>query len=216
MYFDRDRGVYVRGVNSPEERKEILDAGGRERDSGDKAPPGPGGAGGERIMGLFTSSGQEIVDSEGGCFAAGTLVTMGDGTARPISKIVVGDKVLSYDVGSRAVTSQRVLATFVHPPQPLLAVFLDDGAEPLVVTRVHRTHCTGVWVAFEDLPTDATITSFDPLTGGVAGTRFSRSEALESAGAVYNLSVEGTHNYFAGGCLVHNVKKKDDDPPPIE
>ncbi|RED51305.1 hypothetical protein [Aestuariispira insulae] len=48
------------------------------------------------------------------CFAAGTPVSMADGTVKPIEKIEVGDKVLSFDAQDSAGKGQLVPRTVTH------------------------------------------------------------------------------------------------------
>ena len=58
------------------------------------------------------------------CFAAGTPITMADGSHKPIERVRVGDEVLAYDTddasGAGALTARRVTHTFITPDRIIL------------------------------------------------------------------------------------------------
>ena len=70
----------------------------------------------------------------GGCFAAGTLITLSDGTTIPIESIAPGDLILSYDAAGTLVPG-RVTRTFRNEVSHLLDV------HGLKVTPGHVTLC---------------------------------------------------------------------------
>ena len=69
-----------------------------------------------------------------GCFAAGTMIDMWDGTQKPIEEILAGDIVTSYDSDGNLVPG-RVSRTFTK----LVEVILD--VHGLMVTPSHATLC---------------------------------------------------------------------------
>ncbi|MDJ0826587.1 MAG: Hint domain-containing protein [Rhodobacter sp.] len=77
---------------------------------------------------------RQVTDAYEGCFAAGTLITMADGSQKPIEEIVAGDDVLSYD-RTGALVPGRVTRTMTHTVRHLLDVF------GLKVTPGHVTLC---------------------------------------------------------------------------
>ncbi|PYR67168.1 MAG: hypothetical protein DMF88_13740 [Acidobacteria bacterium] len=79
----------------------------------------------------------------GGCFAAGTGVTMADGSVKPIEDVAAGDEVLSYDVETAAVVPGVVTRTFAHPATP--ALLRINGT--LATTPEHRFLVNGRWIA---------------------------------------------------------------------
>ena len=128
------------------------------------------------------------------CFAAGTPVTMADGSTRPIELIDVGDRVLGYDVETGATVAARVSHTFVHPGTT--GSLLINGV--LRTTPEHPFWVDGGWTPAAELVPGASLLA-------VSGASSVRSiESVSGALTTYNLEVDGVHNYFAGGVLVHN------------
>ena len=54
----------------------------------------------------------------GTCFLEGTLITMADGTTKPIEKIKVGDLVMSYDEDTKTIVGNKVVETMFHTANP--------------------------------------------------------------------------------------------------
>ncbi len=157
----------------------------------------------------------------GGCFIAGTLVTMGDGAKKAIEDVKVGDQVLSYNerISSRYVST--VTQTLHHPtsPQFLYDVYLEDGKN-FVANGVHWVYVIEAekYLSMKEIYTvfkeHKSVTVIDD-TG--SHQRIAAIRYYESNEKVYNLHVTGVmesadyldqgigHNYFAGGTLVHNL-----------
>lgn len=135
------------------------------------------------------------------CFAGGTSVTMADGTTKPIEEVRVGDKVKSYDVEADAFTEGVVTKTFQHDAEEYLDI---DG---LIVTGEHPIWTDGGgWKHARDITEgDAFLNDKDEIK--IVRRIIVVLDPIE----VYNLEVEGQHNYFAGGVLVHNKKVGDED-----
>jgi len=99
------------------------------------------GAGGSSDAGSSSS------DSAGGppgdgCFAAGTLVTLGDGSRKAIETVDVGDLVLSQREDGGALGAQRVSHIWEHTVQRTLLLNFSNG-EQLETTKEHRFHVDG-------------------------------------------------------------------------
>ncbi len=129
----------------------------------------------------------------GGCFSPETLVTMSDGTEKEIRDIAIGDSVLGADENGN-LTQNRVTKVFIH----------DGGNDTLllngiiVVTGIHPIKTNRGWVEAQLLrigDTLYTTNSTTVVSSIVKGKRIP---------VVYNLEVDPTHTYFAGGILVHN------------
>ena len=87
--------------------------------------------------------------SHNACFAAGTLVQTFAGP-RKIEAIAVGDRVLSQDTGTGALSFQPVLATHVNGPAETLRI--SAGGETIVATGIHRFWKAGKgWTMARDL-----------------------------------------------------------------
>ncbi len=127
------------------------------------------------------------------CFGAGTMITMADGSKKPIEQIEVGDRVLSYDENEKELVSGEVTKTFVHPKTDHLVVV--NGS--LVTTANHPFWSQGKWVAAEELAVGSPL--FD-------GASVNAIEMRDGTATTYNFTVAEYHDYFAGGYLVHNKK----------
>ncbi|MFH1046688.1 MAG: polymorphic toxin-type HINT domain-containing protein [Patescibacteria group bacterium] len=133
----------------------------------------------------------------GGCFAAGTLITLADGTRRPIERIVTGDQVATFaNPLSRRPAVGEVTETFVHTVDELLIV--NDSLRLTPEHRVFSNHGflpagdlrLGDWLLREN-GQRVEVTNLQVATG-----RFT----------VYNFRVDPQHTFFADGFYVHNDK----------
>jgi hypothetical protein len=129
------------------------------------------------------------------CFVKGTLVTMSDGTRKPIEQIQAGDEVRSYNTSWGEFTSGVVSKTMTRQADGYLNIngIMVTGEHPFWI--VNR----GEWVKAREIQqSDVLLNDY----GGykVVGFIFRVTLGVD----VYNLTVEGEHNYFAGGVLVHN------------
>ena len=128
-----------------------------------------------------------------GCFIAGTLIQLPSSTIA-IEYIKVGDVVKSFDVGTSSVVNSKVTETFVHSDRYYMII---NGT--IKTTSVHPFYTDGKWIEAGDLSIGDKILHVD----GLEHTIDSIEEGDEVVD-VYNLEVDGTHNYFAEGYLVHN------------
>jgi hypothetical protein len=141
------------------------------------------------------------------CFAAGTPVTLADGTTRPIEAIHEGDLVYAYDEPSGEIVAARVGRTFVHTDvhDRLIAInhqLMATGNHPFYVAgRAETVAAADLRLGDELLVLDSMSGSSEPV---LRTMKVLALEQLPPARTVYNLEVEGQHNYFAGGVLVHN------------
>ncbi len=138
-----------------------------------------------------------IGTSHTACFAAGTKVSTLDGP-RAIESMQIGDRVLSQDPTTGALTFQPVVAVHRNRPSATLRLSLDS--EMIVATGIHRFWKAGKgWIMARDLKPGDVIRTI----GGVA-----RVQAIEADAAqpVYNLDVAENRDFFVGtkGFLVHD------------
>ena len=142
------------------------------------------------------------------CFGAGTLISTPSGD-RPIERLSIGDAVWAFDTQAGVRVQSTVSAVHQHDDQALGALTLADG-RALRVTPNHPIY----------LPERDAYLPAGELTGSESLLQLNGDGAVTLAvvdgfedgvdrARVYNLTVEGTHNYFAGGVLVHNK-----EPPP--
>ena len=167
-----------------------------------------------------------VLRLRGGCFVAGSMVTMADFTQRPIETIRPGDQVLSYDTIKRALCPSAVTDTHQHERvQGLVRIFLSDGSS-FVSTTDHPllSADTREWSAVDPTRHPDTgemlrpqLRSMDMLVGVKAGdkraatsVRITNLEFLTCEETVHNLCIEHTHCFFVGshsfGVLAHNMQ----------
>lgn len=139
------------------------------------------------------------------CLAGDTPVTMADGSSKAIADVVKGERVLSYQPETGVFMAADVTQTFRHPDAE--GTVLVNGR--LRATPNHPFFVDGVWKRADELAVGDVLTRLDGGTNGAMRMMVEpvRVETLESVAGrltTYNLEVAGTHDYFAGGYLVHN------------
>ena len=132
------------------------------------------------------------------CFAAGTLVHTSGGLKK-IESLAIGDRVLSQDTTTGALSFQPVLNTTVRSGAETFRLAIDG--ETIVTTGIHRFWKAGKgWTMARDL------TPGDRLRA-IAGTTTVQSIEPDATQNVYNLNVAENRDFLIGtaGCLVHDV-----------
>jgi len=137
-----------------------------------------------------------------GCFIAGTMVSMADGTITPIEKINVGDLIKSYDFEQDKLIDTTITETLHHKKEEVEEyIVLNDF---LSVTPNHAMYVEGWWKPVKDLTIGEYLTDIHGVKIEVASL-----EWVKASVPVYNLHTNHeSHNYFANGILVHNIYKK--------
>jgi hypothetical protein len=143
------------------------------------------------------------VDGSGLCFVRGTPVTLSDGTTKPIEQVQPGDEVRSYDTERGEFVAGKVVKIITRDVTEYLSV---DG---ILVTPEHPfwTVNRKEWVKAGELQAGDILLKDNAgfhTVKYILGIRGGPAE-------VFNMTVEGVHNYFAGGVLVHNKAVGDDD-----
>jgi hypothetical protein len=133
------------------------------------------------------------------CVAAGTLVTTSRGPV-PIENVVEGDSVLTRRGWCRVAAAQQMSAL---AGAVTIQAGLSNGAV-ITTTPDHRiwVHGRG-WTRMDRLRIGDTLCQENTTHKGPVGVSV---ESLQSGPMVpvYDLSVEGEHEFFASGVLVHN------------
>ena len=132
-----------------------------------------------------------------GCFLAGTLITMANGTQKPIEEIQVGDIVLAFNENTGQIEPDTVTKAFSHPGEDTYLII----NRTLKVTSAHRVLSKGKWVKIKDLKIGDTLTNAQ----GEDVVIFDIVEVKESV-EVYNFETNSFHTYIANGFIVHNIK----------
>ncbi|MDG6926419.1 MAG: P-loop NTPase [Nitrososphaerota archaeon] len=151
-----------------------------------------------------------VIDLPPGCLPAGTLITMADGSQRPIEKVNVGEFVQSYD-GERIV-ARRVIGVL---PQGRRRVFrlrtpnrtiLATGNHPFL----HYTRWGNVWHRLDQLkPGDRII-----ARGAVEGGQVMKLPAIEYPNSFIELPVTTTTEFmqivghFVGDGFIKRQKRR--------
>jgi len=143
--------------------------------------------------GVTTGNGWDVVNTGSGCFTRGTKVLMDTNTYQSIEDVLIGDFVKSYDVDNGVFVSAKVTNTFVHIVNKLVVI---NGIE---TTPEHPFYANGQWIKAGALKIgDVIFLESDEFA------EVTTINTREETTTVYNIEVENTHNYFAGGVLVHN------------
>lgn len=139
-----------------------------------------------RLVGLWSSA-------RGTCVAEGTIIQTGRG-ALPIEQVRVGDQVLSYD----ALRGVRVWSEVRH-------VSSGRAEEVLVVNRdLELTARHPIWIDGDWRKASVLQPGMHLMAETGEASLVTSVEHRVGTTQVYDLSVEGPHNYFADGVLVHN------------
>ena len=129
----------------------------------------------------------------GGCFLSGTKVDIIDGEIS-IEDLQVGDEVKTYDLKNSKQKKSKVTETYKHNVDGYLII-----NDIIKTTIYHPFYSDGEWIKAGDLSIGDKILHVDG-----AEHKVSSIEILDDNVDVYNIEVDGTHNYFAEGYLVHN------------
>ena len=82
------------------------------------------------------------------CFPAGTLITMGNRSQKPIQDIKVGDSVLSYNEKTKKFENAQVLGVDSVFHENLIEITFDDSTK-IISTEDHPYLSSHGWVAFD-------------------------------------------------------------------
>lgn len=134
------------------------------------------------------------------CFPAETLV---DG--RPIESLRVGDSVRSYNHATGRVQMRKILTTYTSTPRQLVCVHLSDG-RTIACTPEHPFFVARGYVAARLLQRGDTlhVASTDGQLTAAVHVLEVLPHQQDRETLVYNVEVDGNHNYFVDDILVHN------------
>eukprot|EP00755_Sulcionema_specki_P008591 Sspe_Gene.49::Locus_19_Transcript_1_1_Confidence_1.000_Length_2145::g.49::m.49/K08770/UBC; ubiquitin C len=142
-----------------------------------------------------------VLRLRGGCFTKDTMVATAGGEV-PISKVRVGDQVLSRD-DDGTIHPALVLAVTRKPHFELIEVGFESGGH-VTCTPDHPLFVEDKgWRSYDK----GGFSEGDSLVGleGAVAIRSVRAFVTEAPTDVYTLCVEGSHCFFAGGVLSHNL-----------
>jgi len=131
--------------------------------------------------------------SQPGCFLSGTKVDIIDGDIS-IEDLQIGDEVKTYDLKNSKQKKSKVTETYKHNVDGYLII-----NDIIKTTPNHPFYSDGEWIQAGELSIGDKILHVDG-----AEHKVSSIETFDDNIDVYNIEVDGTHNYFAEGYLVHN------------
>ena len=154
------------------------------------------------------------------CLVQGSLVTMGDGSLRPIEQVGAGDEVLSC-YGSGDFRPARVLRTHENESSQLVEITLASG-RTITSTPEHVHFCEapalvfagtrggektwdhGLAVPLPAARADSIATGARMLDARGQHDVVVSVERIERRARVFDLDVDRTHNFVANGIVTHN------------
>jgi hypothetical protein len=140
----------------------------------------------------------------GGCFLAGTEISLADGSTKPIESIEAGDVVMAWDMESGELKPDPVRA--VQDPREVDSFLIVNDS--LRVTPSHPFLSDGEWVKAGDLKVGDHLTAADGSVVTVATI-----ETVPGPVTVYNFEVNPYGTYVANGIVVHNRSSIKDGTP---
>jgi hypothetical protein len=140
------------------------------------------------------------------CFACGTFVRMGSGSIKQIERLQVGDRVVSFDFSLGKIVSAIVEKLATHVNERCRRIMMRNGVT-LRVTDHHPIYAANGGPL--RLVEAACVRPGDALywldsNGRLETVRIARVEIEDEAQTVYDVMVDGHHNFFVEELLVHN------------
>lgn len=154
---------------------------------------------GGKLISVF----QRNYEVRAGCFLAGTLVTLADRSSKPIEEVLEGEEVLSYDIGTHSLSTDRVIMLRKASTEEYIVV-----NQQLKVTRSHHLFAEGIYRKAGDLVLGARLLNSDWQSAEITSI-----ELVRKTVAVYNLDLPEGRGFFVQGLLAHQadeMKEKED------
>jgi len=137
------------------------------------------------------------VHNKGGCFAGSTQISCPDGN-KNISSLVPGDKVYSFVHG--APVESTVASVYSLPADSYFEITTSSSS--VNATAEHPFFTDVGYTKAKDLSIGDTV--FLLKNGFMVKEKIISKKLIEQPTTVYNLQVNGQHNFFANGFAVHN------------
>jgi hypothetical protein len=140
------------------------------------------------------------VTGDSPCIEEGTLIATATGN-RPIESFVPGDTLLSWDPGQEQIVIATVVRVKRRDAKPVGTIVFSDG-RTVGATSNHPFWTSGGWIPAGRLHAGDAVLELS--LGQARPARIDVVSAFDRRATVYDLTVARTHDYFAGGLLVHN------------
>jgi|GEM_PF-3216054 len=161
-----------------------------------------------------TCTGDICMPAGGGgtsCFPAGTPITLQNKSTKNIEDIKAGDRVLSQDENGRQ--SISTVQNLLSPVSNNMCQIKFTNGDSLDVTKGHPLFTQNGWKAIDTnvagvedpgVPV-STLTTGDFMEKDTGSwSQVSNISCWNTSIQTYNLTVDNSHDYFAGGFLAHN------------
>lgn len=142
-----------------------------------------------------------LVHNRGGCFIAGTQITMFDGTTKNVEDVKVDEAVISFNTDKWEVENGFVTEVTERVVDTIVKIKFSDGTT-LTTTPEHP-----IFVLHRGWPNARDLNNNDICIKGATLEEVSvvDVEIVNESTTVYNLlNVNDAHNFYANGVLVHN------------
>eukprot|EP01083_Nonionella_stella_P209189 758534_1 len=150
-----------------------------------------------------------------GCFIEGTKISMPNGSSMNIEQIKTGDYVQNYNLKTQKVETHRVSSVLQYFVQELAIITLNDD-RTISCTPSHPIYCVNKenWCCCQPLSNqngmDTLCIGDKVLSDALEVMTVSEIQSKHYNDAkdgchVYTLHLDGIHNFFANGILVHNA-----------
>lgn len=149
------------------------------------------------------------------CFVAGTLISMSDGSSKPIEQVKVGDEVVSFNESTKEKEVKKVLSTNSPVHDDIVTYELENGVA-LSCTYDHPIYSNNLELfSYSPAKTNSIydidrevkeagagikVLDIDSNSIGISNISSKKEESVQT----YIFTVEDNHNFYANGILVHN------------
>jgi len=162
----------------------------------------------------------DLTTHQGGCFVSGTLVTLSNKESVIIEDVKEGDMVITYNVEKNIQEIGKVKSLISLKKNDIVSIKLSNS------TNIECTSEHPFWVVnkgwssispeksllYPDMNIKKMMVSDILLTDSNTEVIVDDIKELKNKTInVYNLQIEGNHNYYANGILVHNKMAFDGD-----
>ena len=150
----------------------------------------------------FDEDNMKISDSTCNCFVPGMLVTMADGTMKPIEEVGVGDVVITH-LGNAKPVLKEFKREYVGE-----VIVVGFGGKNIYCTPEHPFYIVEdkelKWVKASDLKVGTLLTH--PTNDGYEYFAISELKTSDYEGFVYNIEVANDNSYVVNNVNVHNCQ----------
>lgn len=141
------------------------------------------------------------------CVLPGTLITMADGTQKPIETVEPGEQVLAWNTKTKQFEPDTVLTHFVTRNGRLYRVTLEDG-HTVTCTGTHVLYAGGIWLSVNDIVKFKSTAKVMVEDGSLSAIASVEPLDVDPETEVRLIEVKNNHNLLLGGMLCHNIVKQ--------